>query len=92
MGEPGLDGATGPTGPEGGPIGPTGPTGDTGATGATGPGVCGPGFICGQGGPGEELSNAAIGTLYINLAGGVGTTLWVKEAAGAGGWNSVVTA
>lgn len=37
-------------------------------------------------GRGAPSIDAPIGSLYVNLDGGAGTTLYVKEAVGATGW------
>lgn len=41
--------------------------------------------ISGSGSPAGVL-DAPVGTLYRRLDGGAGTSLYVKEAAGMGGW------
>jgi hypothetical protein len=44
------------------------------------------GALEGTGSP-EGAVTAPVGTMYINLSGGAGTTLWVKETgAGNTGW------
>ena len=42
-----------------------------------------PDIACGHGAPTKD---SPVGSLYLNLDGGSGTTLYVKEAAGVAGW------
>ena len=51
-------------------------------------------IILGEGIPSavDTYDSAPLGSMYINLTGGDGTCLYLKEVAGAEGWAPVLTA